>query len=92
MRPERSAVSCGVLWTFGSETIPEAKERAVSLGSGVTPPNTLLLRLALLGPSALGIPRLPRGEGWDGLVQEGRRGASANQPRVKDFADPWGDS
>lgn len=62
-------------------------------GSGMTPP-PLFSRWDwpcwVLAPRAH--HNSPPSEGWAGLVQEGRREASANQPRVKDFVDPWGDS
>lgn len=38
------------------------------------------------------LPKTPQRRGPGGLGRERWRGASGNQPRVKDFADPWGDS
>lgn len=89
-RPGRSAVSCGVLWTVGSETTPGARERARELGVRNVPPSRSGWPGWVLEPRAA--PQLPRGEGRSGLAREGRGGPSTKQPRVKDFVDPWGDS
>lgn len=47
----------------------------------------------LRGPSASCLQDYPEARGRGrGIRPEGWRGASVNQPRVKDLADPWGDS
>lgn len=48
--------------------------------------------LPLRGPSASCLQNCPEARGGGRIRLEGWRGASVNQPRVKDLADPWGDS
>lgn len=86
-----SALSCFILRSLDLRFWNHTWDRAgiVSSGPGSLP---LPAQAAPSGSYSLLRTKTAQRRGPGGLGRERWRGASGNQPRVKDFADPWGDS